>query len=337
MNNSSRGKFCAFTLVELLVVITIIGVLIALLLPAVQSSRLAAKRMSCANSLKQLALGLHNYHDTYRSLPPLYIGPTQAEGALSWCVHLLPFVEQQALFADFDGLSRRAGGPAMLDSDTFYATLGIGRTGLRVSTYVCPSVSATRPVMSTTDVFGLGTSGEFAPLSYKASTGTDIDAEETVNNGMFQALRGLRFDDARDGVSNVYLMSEVALTSSNPTAFVGFAAVGSVKRLPQLPTFPVADPCSEHHVDGRYHNNGTDRQGSYLHHGLTHYSSFQAINPPNGPSCYESASVSAVATSSLHSGGANHALGDGSIHFVSCNMDRAVYNRCGARDDGELD
>lgn len=332
-----HSKHLGFTLVELLVVITIIGVLLALLLPAVQASRQAAKRMSCSNSLKQLALGMHNYHDTNGSLPPLYIGPAQAEGALSWSVHLLPFVEQQHLFSEFEKLTYRSGGPANLDSDAFYATMGTAGGSIRISTYVCPSESATRPVVSTTDAFGLGTPGEFAPLSYKASTGTDIDGVDTINNGMFQALKGLRFDDARDGASNVFLLSEVVLTNSDPRSHIGFVATGPVKRLPQFPTFPVADPCADLHVDGHYRSNGTDRQGSYLHHGLTHYSSFQAVNPPNGPSCYESTSVSAVAASSLHPGGANHALGDGSVRFVSSNIERAAYNRFGARDDGELD
>ena len=326
-----------FTLVELLVVITIIGVLLALLLPAVQASRQAARRMSCSNSLKQLALGMHNYHDTNGSLPPLYIGPAQAEGALSWSIHLLPFVEQQALFDGFEKLPHRPGGPAKLDSDAYYATAGLAAGFRQLPTYLCPADSAGQIVRSTTDVFRSGVSADFVPLSYKVSTGTDIDGIDTVNNGMFQAVHGLRFDDARDGASNVFLLSEVAMTGADSTSFVGYAATGSVKRIPQLPTFPVADPCVDHHDGDHYRGNATNRQGSYFHHGLPHYSSFLAVNLPNGPSCYESASVSAVAASSQHPGGAMHALGDGSVRYVSSNMDRAAYNRFGTRDDGELD
>ncbi len=83
-----------FTLVELLVVIAIIGVLVALLLPAVQAAREAARRSQCSNNFKQLALAVHNFHDTYQVLPPISAGP----GRASLFVHLLPFSEQSALY-----------------------------------------------------------------------------------------------------------------------------------------------------------------------------------------------------------------------------------------------
>jgi prepilin-type N-terminal cleavage/methylation domain-containing protein/prepilin-type processing-associated H-X9-DG protein len=98
----------AFTLVELLVVIAIIGVLVALLLPAVQAARESARRATCTNHLKQLALGVQQYHDAYQVLPPLYNGQLDWRSVsfgletFSWRVEILPFIEQRELFKKFD-------------------------------------------------------------------------------------------------------------------------------------------------------------------------------------------------------------------------------------------
>ena len=94
MKRSLKG----FTLVELLVVIAIIGVLIALLLPAVQAAREAARRSTCANQLKQYGLGVHNYHDTIKVLPPAGTGSNQGRPRISWHVRILPYTEQTALY-----------------------------------------------------------------------------------------------------------------------------------------------------------------------------------------------------------------------------------------------
>src|SRR6187401_3085395 len=94
----ARRQLRGFTLVELLVVIAIIGVLVALLLPAVQAAREAARRMSCQNNLKQLGLACHNYADIVGVLPPA--GTSSNE--FSWCVHILPFIEQKNLYDQFN-------------------------------------------------------------------------------------------------------------------------------------------------------------------------------------------------------------------------------------------
>src|SRR5260370_30087150 len=97
----SRGcpSRSGFTLVELLVVIAIIGILIALLLPAVQKVREAANRTTCANHLKQIGLGVHNYHNLYEKLPP---GRLDADGGVTWLVLLLPYIEEDNFYKQCD-------------------------------------------------------------------------------------------------------------------------------------------------------------------------------------------------------------------------------------------
>jgi prepilin-type N-terminal cleavage/methylation domain-containing protein/prepilin-type processing-associated H-X9-DG protein len=98
-----RRRHRAFTLVELLVVIAIIGILVALLLPAIQAAREAARRTQCINNLKQLALGFHNFENAQRSYPLAYIKPpAPAHGRNNWAPFVLPFVEEQNLIAGYD-------------------------------------------------------------------------------------------------------------------------------------------------------------------------------------------------------------------------------------------
>src|SRR5436190_15716662 len=103
-----NGRQGGFTLVELLVVIAIIGVLVALLLPAVQAAREAARRMQCTNHLKQMGLALHNFHDTNKVFPAAddeLPASTALTGSglwkAAWTAHILPYIEQQSLFAQY--------------------------------------------------------------------------------------------------------------------------------------------------------------------------------------------------------------------------------------------
>jgi prepilin-type N-terminal cleavage/methylation domain-containing protein len=119
----------AFTLVELLVVIAIIGVLVALLLPAVQSAREASRRMKCTNNLKQWSLAMHNFHDTYGKLP--YAKKNNPRTV--WVVNLWPYVEQQALYSQYN-FNIGYFEPPNCVANTFE-----GLVAQRVSIYICPS------------------------------------------------------------------------------------------------------------------------------------------------------------------------------------------------------
>ena len=139
MNRMGGGGNLAFTLVELLVVIAIIGILIALLLPAVQAAREAARRMQCTNNLKQIGLGIHNFHDGHKALPPIVI--FNSKGSI-FC-YLYPYIEQNALYermtGQADGLLNLPNGyhgdQWSVDVLTAEEQRGFGS----ISAYLCPS------------------------------------------------------------------------------------------------------------------------------------------------------------------------------------------------------
>lgn len=302
----------AFTLVELLVVIAIIGVLIAILLPAVQAAREAARRATCTNHLKQLALGVHEYHDARQVLPPLYNGQLDWRSisfgleTFSWRVEILPFIEQRELFKKFD-YSRSA---------TDAKCQGAINYSLTVMS--CPSTPRT-----TTTANGLwyGRS-QFnealtaATTDYNSSEGYVEGADcipgawgEVVHGkpGEPLSVRKLNFVDVTDGLSNTALILERAALPDH--YFEGGAKI-------------------EPHQPPQYRTWGNV--------GLWAVSAEELVNHVTAKS-----GVAIVGGDNLHGlysfhpAGAQVAFADGSVHLVGSSIDDATMLALISREKAE--
>jgi prepilin-type N-terminal cleavage/methylation domain-containing protein len=195
-----------FTLVELLVVIAIIGILVALLLPAVQAAREAARRMQCGNNLKQLGLALHNYHDTYKTFPPDAIwhgnraGTVQAAQDVrnyTWIAMTLPFVEQRALYDQINFSL-----PALAELNRIQVA-GTPALRLTMNFLQCPSDPG----------FNAPPRG-IAITSYAGNAGWDGHRRKYGDSGragVFSFYDNARFQDIVDGTSNTVMVAEVTL------------------------------------------------------------------------------------------------------------------------------
>ncbi len=304
-----------FTLVELLVVIAIIGVLVALLLPAVQQAREAARRMQCSNNLKQLGLALHNYHDTHGSFVPRATGTTTGthhnSGRLNGFIPLLPFFEQGAMY-DRIAAGDNTYPPFGPSTWTSWAPRNVTPDGLR-----CPSDNYTG---SRTDIF-----------NYRFSMGDSIF--ETLNKtdirGMFPKRDGVSFKDIIDGTSNTIALSERNVNEYNHGTRSGQLRVteGVATGLSGLESNP--SQCLGE-ADGQFYINASvlkGRGGWWFADGQAERAGFWTVLPPNSPSCVNGSNTSGdsqtslIAPTSNHPGGVMTLRADGSTHFVSDTID----------------
>jgi prepilin-type N-terminal cleavage/methylation domain-containing protein len=310
----------AFTLIELLVVIAIIAVLIGLLLPAVQKVREAANRLKCANNLKQLGLALHNYQDTTGTWP-------MAEDSKetytccwgTWTMLILPFLEQDAAFrlyqnwggSDFVLTNWPALTPASVPSGSYPrygSSVNVTNvTGRRYSVLTCPSDTPNTPIGSITSHNYVVNYGN---TSYFQSTYQGVP----FLGAPFAPRKKFGLTDITDGTSNTILMLEVRQGQRKDLR--GFTWWGPATAGETF--FPP---------------NTTSPDG--IQYGPDDGTGYCDPKPPNPPCALPTSSFPYIVSSrSNHAGGVQVVLGDGSVRFISDNINLQVWRNLGSSKDG---
>lgn len=308
-----------FTLVELLVVIAIIGILVALLLPAVQAAREAARRSQCSNNLRQLALGAHNFHDTKKVLPssirPAGLTPLPR---IAGTTLLLPYIEQSNLYNAYN------------QNYNWFDTVNLPVTSVKVPTFTCPST----PEPNRLD--GIPESNPWqgnlvATTDYSPLIGVDrrlvtLGLVDKAGDGMLPKNQQPRLADVLDGLSNTIMFAESA---GRPYVY----RRGTLK-FGNLPTNRTnaggwSRPASDFSLDGSTYD-GLSTPGPC------------PLNCTNGddigavvfPHPYYGSEGTGEAFA-FHPGGAQFAFADGSVRFISQDIPIRTFARLVTRAGGE--
>jgi prepilin-type N-terminal cleavage/methylation domain-containing protein len=310
----------AFTLVELLVVIAIIGVLIALLLPAVQAAREAARRMQCSNHMKQYALAIHNYHDSLKEIPSACLDPHDSGGTgTKWrlmgaTMLLLPYFEQQARYDAWQ--SGSCNGAHWTSTESWWKE--------PIATLLCPSDgNAGLPNYWNAN----GSAGQSivtcrGDSAYRNWNGT-AGPTSAEQRGVFGIKTKNTFASCSDGTSNTLAISEIATATARNSSTLNRKQGISVQDA-TIHSDPYTN-CRDkafNAATGKYNNpsNHTFR-GCFITDGRPNASGFTTILPPNSVSCSAQSdagySWGIFSAASYHTGGVNAGAMDGSVHFIS--------------------
>ena len=311
-----------FTLIELLVVIAIIAILIALLLPAVQMAREAARRTQCKNHLKQLGLALHNYHETHSRLPLM---AADSLYGYSPAAQLLPFLEQGNLHNLIDFREPLLTGPAW--AATINPALEVvAQQALPI--FLCPSDAGS---VYYTDVNGTIWAG--SNYMVNGGSGQNLAYCTSENDGLFWRGSSTRFRDITDGTSNTIFMAETLFGDRGPDTASLLNADRQMKRVSG------GGPCSATSDDlaGRAATQYEGRRAASWIRALGYNTLVHGFYPPNSPNpdvTHHGEVISGAR--SLHIGGANVLLCDGSVRFVSENVHLQTLRDLFGRADGHV-
>jgi prepilin-type N-terminal cleavage/methylation domain-containing protein/prepilin-type processing-associated H-X9-DG protein len=336
--NAPRRKL-GFTLLELLVVIAIIGILVALLLPAIQAAREASRRSSCTNNLKQCGLALQHYHNTYGAFPLLGLKPFECPWQFSVQARILSLAEQEGL-QDLINLEEPlfvGSGPAQMLNPAQAAA-----AGTPVPMFRCPSdgTNDRYPEYFTT------ADKPFAGGNYVvctgSGTGTNYDLRYPTD-GLFYFASACRFRDMVDGSSNTVAMAETLLGSHRETT--GSSPLDPKREMAHMQNLSVnasapgisgiVNPDLESLLAGA--TKWTGRRCHAWISGKQFASTFCTYLPPNPPlPDLWAKGAGFIAARSNHPGGVNALLGDGSVRFVSDTVETATWRALGTCARGEV-
>jgi prepilin-type N-terminal cleavage/methylation domain-containing protein/prepilin-type processing-associated H-X9-DG protein len=332
---SARGSRCpsGFTLIELLVVIAIIGVLVGLLLPAVQQARETARRSACGTKLKQLGLAIHNYHDANKKLPYGRGGPVDSQlgnvdyvptsipspGSWSGLVILLPLLEEQPLF---DQMTSDTTPVPWVNSGAHW--------GVQPGVLICPTDGGQRRLRNgatdaqTNYLFSVG--DQTSNLHFDTSVCPQPPA--CSSKGMVRGLFGLnsriRFKDVTDGLSKTVMMAEGLRAEVGAQPASGdWPAVNDDAAASSANTGnPSA--CRQSFTGGQYTTtlvSAWRSRGGTAYFGRTCKVSFNTILRPNGPVCMNEHTTGVLPPKSRHPGGVHVVFADGGTRFLTETID----------------
>jgi prepilin-type N-terminal cleavage/methylation domain-containing protein len=352
MSSIRRAQRLGFTLVELLVVIAIIGILVALLLPAIQAAREAARRSQCTNNLRQIAIAALNYESSKKQFPVGRWKGTTADNKTvpQWghLAYILQYIEADSTYqlVDFTPGVETAKSPARLQKPTVFICPSDAED--RMNNDVCAaSTDPNSGWLNSGRASYRGNGGNDTGKAYQVTTtagGSAVDWREK-NNGIFLTNVAVKIRQVTDGTSHTALYAELRLGDGDKNLVEAnsdwFRIPGSDQTAEQVYTAcaglnpATSTGASQYPCGGRNWVHGDYSTTRYNH-----------IMPPNEKSCSQvtggtmtaipvNEDGTASTASSRHNGGANMVCVDGSTHFVSDSIDRFVWNAIGSRNGDE--